>query len=405
MHTMAGNRLLVVDDDEDLGLAVAELAAQCGYETMHLTDPLDARFHLADWEPDVIVTDLQMPSFDGVAFLRNLAAKGCKAKVIIVSGMDQKLIDTAGKLSEERGLDVVATFAKPFSNAAIKACLSELKATGPITPAAVDTAVRTKQMGVYLQPKVDTLSGRVTGAEALVRWHCPSRGIVRPDCFLSHISDLGLDDSLFDTVVTRALQTVARCRDAGLICENFNLAINMTATNLLNLSLPDRVRAMCELHDWPTTQITLELTETSSMDETLDVIDVLTRLRLMGISLSVDDFGTGYSSLLRLRQLPFTELKIDRSFTSLLLTSRDSQVIFKTILTMARSLGLNPVAEGVEDQAIRDEVAALGCRTSQGYYFSAPLSPDGFAKWLAVDGKGGGSDTSSSAQPAMALAG
>jgi EAL domain-containing protein (putative c-di-GMP-specific phosphodiesterase class I) len=399
---MAGNKLLVVDDDEDLGLAVAELAVQCGFETMQLTDPLDVKFHLVDWEPDVIVTDLQMPSFDGVAFLRNLAAKGCKAKVIIVSGMDQKLIDTAGKLSEERGLDVVATFAKPFSNAALKACLTQLRASGPITTAAVELAMRTKQLGIYLQPKVETLTGRITGAEALVRWHCPVRGIVAPDAFLNHISDLGLDDGLFDLVITRALQTVSRCRDQGLIDQKFNLAVNMTATNLLNLSLPDRVRAMCDIHDWPTTQLTLELTETSSMDETLNVIDVLTRLRLMGVNLAVDDFGTGYSSLLRLRQLPVTELKIDHSFTSQLLESRDSQVIFKTILTMAQSLGLNPVAEGVENQAIRDEVAALGCTTSQGYYFSAPLSPDDFAQWLS--GRGGGPKLETPALREMAIA-
>jgi EAL domain-containing protein (putative c-di-GMP-specific phosphodiesterase class I) len=401
---MAGNKLLVVDDDEDLGLAIVELALQCGFETMQLTDPLDANFHLADWEPDVIVTDLQMPSFDGVAFLRNLAAKGCKAKVIIVSGMDQKLIDTAGKLSEERGLDVVATFAKPFSNAALKDCLTKLNATAPISATAVELAMRTKQLGIYLQPKVETLTGRTTGAEALVRWHCPVRGIVAPDAFLNHISDLGLDDGLFDLVVTRALQAVSHCRDQGLIDQQFNLAVNMTAANLLNLSLPDRVRAMCNVHDWPTTQLTLELTETSSMDETLNVIDVLTRLRLMGVSLAVDDFGTGYSSLLRLRQLPVTELKIDHSFTSQLLESRDSQVIFKTILNMAQSLGLNPVAEGVENLAIRDEVAALGCKTSQGYYFSAPLSPDDFAQWLGVGGPGHGPKLETPALREMAMA-
>ena len=381
---MSVNRLLVVDDDEDMGEAVSELGRRAGYETVHITDPVEAKRRVAEWAPSVIVTDLQMPNIDGVALLRLLASEGANAQIVIVSGMDRKLLEMAGNLAKQRGLKIAGTFTKPFANAELSACLEQLKQHGPVIATDIAQALRRDEITVFFQAKCDLATGRPLGAEALARWHSPARGLVQPDDFLPLISAAGLSDVLFDKVLSDAVAAAAGYRKLGLVDDSFHIAVNMTAENLVNLSMPDRVRAICEQHGWPEQRLTLELTETSSMDESFDVMDVLARLRIMNFNLSVDDFGTGFSSLLRLRQLPFTEIKIDKSFTSQILTSRDSAVIVKTILSMADSLGLYPIAEGVENQAIASELRSMGCKTGQGYHFSKPLNVGDFASWLAT---------------------
>ena len=280
---MSSDRLLVVDDDLDMGEIITELGRQIGFEAIHISDPLEARQKIATWSPTVIVSDLQMPMCDGVAFLRMLAAEDCKAKIVILSGMDQKIVSMAGELSKQRGLDLVATFTKPFSNAQLSACLERLRGKQAIDKADVAQALRHDEVEIFFQPKCELKTGRAVGAEALVRWMSPIRGVVMPSDFLHLIEGGGMSDALFDRVLTSALHAAAAYRQARLISETFQIAVNMTAENLTNITLPDRVQAICEAHGWPTSRLTLELTETTSMDDSIDILDVLTRLRLMDI--------------------------------------------------------------------------------------------------------------------------
>ncbi len=242
-------------------------------------------------------------------------------------------------------------------------------------------ALRLGALDVHYQPKIEVATGRVVGAEALVRWDHPSLGALGPDQFIPLAEQTGLILGLTDHVLTTALGTVRRWHDHGH--PHMGVSVNVSAQSLVDDRFPDLVTSRLSEAGLPGEFLTLEITESAVMTDKSRARLTLERLGELGVHISIDDFGTGYSSLANLRRLPISELKIDRSFVTHLLDDDSDRAIVRSTIELGHSLGLWTVAEGVETQAHADELRRLGCDQAQGYGISRPLSRDRFDAWLA----------------------
>lgn len=233
-------------------------------------------------------------------------------------------------------------------------------------------ALGEQRLHMVYQPKVSLRDGGLRQVEALVRWEDPELGAVKPSHFVPLAEQHGLIDELTQWGLTRILRQWLEWREAGL---DTCIAFNISALSLQHLDFPDLVERMCRALEVPTDRIILELTE-GATQPLVKLMDALTRFRIKGIGLAIDDFGTGYSSLMQLRQLPFTEVKIDQAFVADVPHSRDSRLIIQAVTDLAHGLGLTATAEGVETIDQLRTIRELGCDCAQGYLISAPLDPE-----------------------------
>ncbi|OLR91150.1 diguanylate phosphodiesterase [Actinokineospora bangkokensis] len=240
-------------------------------------------------------------------------------------------------------------------------------------------ALESGQVKVHYQPKVALPSRQVIGVEALVRWRHPEFGRLDPDEFVPAVEAAGLVDALTGFVMDQSLIRVRKWLDRGL---RIAAAVNLSVRSLDDPHFPDRVAEALARHDVPPELLTLELTESGVMADPQRALPVLRRLHTLGVTLAVDDFGTGYSSLAYLRQLPVDEVKIDKSFVLGMGTDLGDLAVVRSIVELGHSLGLTVVAEGVEDDAARDQLASMGCDVAQGYLISRPLSESRLEAWL-----------------------
>jgi diguanylate cyclase (GGDEF)-like protein len=223
----------------------------------------------------------------------------------------------------------------------------------------------------HYQPKVEVSSGRIVGAEALVRWDHPERGIVLPSQFLPVVQKAGLMGSLTTLVLQRAATEAATWSSDGL---DLGVAVNVDVDALLDPAFPRRVAEVLEETGLSPELLTIELTETTLMADPIRAGHVARELSSVGVRLSIDDFGTGYSSLGSLTALPLAELKIDRSFVGRMTESPMDMAIVRTILDLGSNLDLCVVAEGIESTETREMLEQLGCTLAQGYEFGSPMS-------------------------------
>jgi diguanylate cyclase (GGDEF)-like protein len=244
---------------------------------------------------------------------------------------------------------------------------------------ALRKAIDEGELELHYQPKVSLSRGTVTGVEALVRWRHPTRGLVLPDDFVPLAESSGLMHKLTATVVDTALAQAAEWSARGL---NVPVAVNVSARDLHGSGLARTVADGLARHGLPAEAIRLELTERILMAEPARVADSLADLDRLGVRLSLDDFGTGYSSLVLLQRLPVSEIKVDRSFVQRMAVSSEDVTIVRSIIDLAHALGIDAVAEGVENDAAWDTLCALGCDSAQGWYVARPMSADAVTQWL-----------------------
>jgi predicted signal transduction protein with EAL and GGDEF domain len=240
-------------------------------------------------------------------------------------------------------------------------------------------ALNNGEVEVHVQPKARLATGEVTGVESLVRWTHPELGRVSPDEFIPIAERSGLIGPLTTRVLDASLAACASWRAAG---HDLGVAVNLSTRSLHDADLVDEVARLLRRHGVPAGRLTLEVTEGSVMADPARAVALLHQLRDLGVRLSVDDFGTGYSSLSYLKRLPVQEVKIDRSFITGLREQGEDVAIVRAIIDLGRHLGLDVVAEGVEDRATWDLLASLGCDLVQGWHLGRPMPAGDLVPWL-----------------------
>jgi diguanylate cyclase (GGDEF)-like protein len=276
----------------------------------------------------------------------------------------------------------LAMYDAKTSNSGVRLYESELDTNNPRRLTLVSelrTALQNGTIQVHVQPQAQLVSGEVVGVEALVRWEHPELGWISPDEFIPVAERSGLIGPLTSHVLDASLAACAQWRRAG---HELGIAVNLSARSLHDADLVAEVERLLRRHGVPAQQLTLEVTEGSVMSDPTRALAVLHALRGLGVRLSVDDFGTGYSSLAYLQRLPVQEVKIDRSFVIGLGQTRENTAIVRAIVDLGRALGLEVVAEGVEDADTWQLLAAMNCDLVQGWHLARPMPTDALPAWL-----------------------
>ncbi|MDB5840683.1 MAG: diguanylate phosphodiesterase [Herminiimonas sp.] len=239
-------------------------------------------------------------------------------------------------------------------------------------------AAERNEFRLYLQPKIDLSTGAVVGAEALVRWAHPEKGMVYPDNFIPFSEKTG-----FIRTLTRWMldQSAALCSQLASQGMHPKISVNISTRDLVDQDLPLKFGGILAYHKVSASSFCLEITESAIMDDPVRALHTLERLHAMGVDLSIDDFGTGYSSLAYLKRLPVDELKIDKSFVMNMERDADDAKIVRSTIDLGHNIGLRVVAEGVESEAVWNLLEKMGCDQGQGYFMSRPIPADQFAAW------------------------
>jgi EAL domain-containing protein (putative c-di-GMP-specific phosphodiesterase class I) len=387
---VAALKVLIVDDQSHVRSWVRTVLKNSG--VTEVTEAADGGQALAAvTQPgvwfDLVLCDLRMPERDGIETIRAFAALGLESAIAIMSVEEERIIETAGMLAEVQGLRLLGTIAKPLTAEKLETLFRKMREGTPHRSADARMApegdlnnafVRQEFQLVY-QPKIRMRTGKFAGVESLVRWKHPALGLFHPGSFVPLIeSSEVLSASLTEFSLRESIACVGRWREAG---RELRVAINLSARAFESLDLPERVNAMCLEHRVEPEWITLELTETYVARDAVRLIDVATRLRLKGFTLSIDDFGTGQSGLSKLQKLPFNELKIDRQFVNGCSQSTTQRSVVEASLALARSLKMVSVAEGVQHRPDWDLLNRLGCDVMQGYFIARPMSEEGLEAW------------------------
>jgi diguanylate cyclase (GGDEF)-like protein len=235
------------------------------------------------------------------------------------------------------------------------------------------------QLELYYQPKLSIHNNRIETVECLIRWTHPEHGFIPPDAFIPLAEQTGAIREVTYWVLQQALSQQQEWKREGI---DLDLAVNISALDLVDMKLPAYVAELMTDCDCNPNSLTLEVTESAIMSDPQSALKALNTLRRMGIIISIDDFGTGYSSMAQLKKMPVQELKIDKAFVLDLASSKDDQVMVKTLISLAQNLSLQTVAEGVEDAESQAVLAEFGCTKIQGYHLSRPLNADSFKAWL-----------------------
>ncbi|RED51618.1 EAL domain-containing response regulator [Aestuariispira insulae] len=376
---MNGKRLVCIDDEADVRQFICDAAEMAGFETRQSCDADRFMEICEEFDPNIVVIDLQMPDVDGVELLRHLAQQHVKYQILLVSGVDTRILDTACRLGEDLGLPMIGWVQKPIALKKLENLISGKDATGfEICEATVKAGLEKGQFVNHYQPKIARTpygTWTIQGCEALLRWYHPTQGTIMPNAFFPVIETHPVMMDITEFVLENALGQLKDWERAGL---DIQMAVNLSPTIFHSLALPDIIDGMLKCHDIAGDRLILEVTESTAMEDSSKVMDILTRFRLKSFGLSIDDFGTGYSSLKQLYRMPFNELKVDRSFVENLKTDRESQIIVRSIIELAQNLELSVCIEGVETEEVMLMVDAMGCDKVQGFFISPPLPADQF---------------------------
>ncbi|HWA94074.1 MAG TPA: EAL domain-containing response regulator [Terracidiphilus sp.] len=383
-------KILVIDDDAVVCDVVAGLAQALGLECATTKDPSTFP-DLLTRDTSLIVLDLMMPEMDGIEVLRQLGERRSTARILLMSGMDNRILETAERLAQSLGLWVVGRLQKPIPLPALKEALETLAVTSAPessleSPAysfrdeELREALDRKLFQNFYQPQIDLRTGQIIGLEALVRWNHPRDGVILPEHFIPRMNALGLMDELCWSSIHLALA------DAGTILEAFRgtlrLSLNAAIRTLENLTFPDALLKMAHEHGLSADQIVIEVTESGLALEPSRALDVLTRLRMKGFQLSIDDFGAGYATMRQVQNVPATELKIDRGIVEKMHVNLSDRVMVEKIVEMGHELGMTVIAEGVATRQQLELLRHCGCDQVQGFLFSRPLPANELVEWL-----------------------
>ncbi len=375
-------RAMMVEMLEDLGAHSVHEAAD-GFTALEILRELDQPF-------DIIVTDIDMPGMDGMAFIRRMGETRVDASLIITSGLESSLLLTMETMIGAYRMRLLGTVEKPPTPerfAELIAMHWKAKPTpenvkpGPSTFSLEEVmeGLQAEQFEPYYQPKIELKSRRVTGVEALARWRHPSGAIVLPYAFISLLEDANQIGELTYIMLAKSARDCRTWRDAGL---DLTVSVNLSVKLLDDPAIADAITWQVTQQGLDPKHMILEITESTAMSSVGHALENLIRLRMRGFGLSLDDYGTGYSSMQQLTRIPFTELKIDQSFVMHAAHQESSRMILESSLEMARRLRITSVAEGAETVEDWNLLRECGCDLAQGFFVAQPMASSEFPEWV-----------------------
>lgn len=384
--------VLVVEDHDFQRRMAVRLLKDLGVENPgEAVNGRDALARLAEGPaPDIVITDLDMPEMDGIELIRHIAEQHLARAVVIASGLDSGLMGSVEQMARAYGLQVLGNVEKPLSRERLANLVRQYRRgddvpddaeTVPSVPTVeeIGQALTERRFSLAFQPLVEFGSGRLTGAEVLVRWQRdPGAALLLPDQIVPELERQGRISELSQWILEQAAQQSAEWEQQGL---PLSLSVNISMLDLQTVETADAYAEAVRARGADPRQFTLELTETRVMAHAPQALNVLSRLRLKGFGLAIDDFGTGFSSLAQLSQIPFTELKIDRSFVANCDRDARRRSIVESSLDLARRLRLKTVAEGVQTRDEWKVLKSSGCERAQGWLIAKAMPAADFAGW------------------------
>lgn len=337
---------------------------------------------------DIIISDLDMPEMDGMQFIRHIGEAGVPVSLMLFSALDRTLITSVETMTRAYGINLLGAIEKPATPAKLRTLIERhgtmaaVAKKPPMEQMALEeiaAGLAAGQFEPFLQPKVVLATSEVIGAEALVRWRHPERGLIPPAAFIPVLEASGMIDDLTWVMLEKSAAIIAQWRKAGLL---YDISINLSLASLAEPSLGDRITDAVRRHGVEASSLILEVTETAAMSDVGHCLENLARLRMKGFGLSIDDYGTGYSSLQQLARVPYTELKIDQSFVTGASGQPRLMVMLESSMELAKKLGLTVVAEGVETRRDWNLLRDMGCHKAQGYFIAKPMPAGEFADWV-----------------------
>ena len=390
---MSQTTVYLLDDEPNLLELLSDVVSMAGLKPQSFTRASCFFAEVDKFEPGaILVLDLHIPEMDGIEVMRRLAEQSTSPAIILMSGHDTSVLHSAEKLGKAHNLELISSFTKPIDIDQFQHTLEQYTKktkhqniehakvhTRTLGVSDLQQAIRTNQLVLHYQPQLDIATEQIIGAEALVRWQHPELGLIFPDQFIPMAEKAGMIGNLTHWVIDKAVHQEQIWQTDGL---SLPVSVNISAIDITSLTLPEHLAQLLEDKKLNPTQLTLEVTEGALMGELVTSLDILTRLRLKGFGLSIDDFGTGYSSLSQLHRVPFSELKIDRSFVSNIEHDDEARAIVKTCIILAHELKMKVVAEGLETTEQLLILKRLNCDYAQGYFFSKPLEASTFKEFL-----------------------
>lgn len=337
---------------------------------------------------DVAVIDLALGGMDGLELLRAIAALKSSVRLIVVGAQPASVLFSVETLAQAYGVELLGTIAKPVSSAKLKTLLDNLQpAARPRTVAQspafsfaeVGVGLQQRQFEPFFQPKIELATGQVKGLETFARWRHPEHGVLGPGAFIDALEQNNRIDFLDWTMIELSVERCRQYHDQGI---PISISLNLAPETLAHPNFIRQVQSCMKRHGVMPDYLTFEMTESSILKFDVDFIERLVRLRMMGFGLAIDDYGTGRSNLQLLARIPFSELKIDRSFVDGASKKRPLGTVLKSCLGLAHSLDRMSVAVGVETRQDWDFLQGLGCTYAQGYHIANPMEAGAFPGWL-----------------------
>lgn len=386
---MHKKNIVVIEDDAFHSKVICTIltSLHCS-NVITVKNGIEALSVIVEKQPDIIFCDLMMPEMDGVELVKHIAKTCSDAFLIFVSSSAIDVQSAVKEMAHVYGFTHVECLKKPISRKDVRSLLTARFNDKTVTPLEVPyttptfskeeiaKAFREGEFKPYFQAHFNSSNGHLKGAEALVRWHHPTMGVLTPFQFLDSINDAGFSYQLTCTMLRKSLEETQAWSQKSVCC--LGISINVSVKNMEQDGFAERVLGILREYRFPAHRLTLEITESDLPTDIAKLLENTTRLRMRNVSISIDDFGTGHSSIKQLLVSPFTEIKIDRTFVDRMLKDQRYLAAVKCIISLAKNLKLSIVAEGVETLPQAQHLAKLGCDTLQGYYFAKPMASDAF---------------------------
>lgn len=391
MASVADLRFLVVEDDEFQRRWLCAVLANLGAGEIAETDNGVAALEILKDKSkhiDIAFVDLKLPGMDGLELIRHIATENHRVAVVPISALESSLLFSAETMSRAYGVDTLGAIEKPATPETVQGLIdmylashAKRKANG-VAPefsfSELQQALRSREFEPLFQPKVELATGQMKGVEAFVRWRHPEYGLLAPTPFLPMLEKNGEMDALAWIVIEKSLAAWRAWCEQGLFTA---ISINLSPSTLARPGMANRIINYVTQQGADPSNLIVGVTDSVTATNVPYFLENLVRLRMHGFGLSVDDYGIGHTSMQELMHIPFTELKIDRSFITGAAQNQALEMVLSSSLEICQRLNRHSVVVGVETQQDWDFLHQLGCTYAQGYYIAKPMETEAVPAW------------------------